>query len=428
MTKRPCRLRLAAALWLACSTPAWAEIELAEWLFYPMYPGDTAHSVHLSAQQLRPDGLLESASRYPRHGDESWTAEEARAGWYNYAPRLIDCATGFSIETGDELLDANGKRIARRDNAAQSLADWKESLANKLGGHSWPIRNEFFLACAGYADKTLQSKRRQLAQTAPPRLSYKPLIASLRTDSTALFEKQAWHYAIDLRTKDFPATPGDLFDTATRHYEAWLGAFLANPKQAPSAPQTTLSEAIQRWLNEQGADVEDVSSRGDGTLAYVDRQPKTRDIPYDLLEQRPAAAAKASKAKLRVRVDCRSGVQLAQNLEWLDDGDHRLATQSLPARILAQDLNQQTANRGELPTDILTPPDMYDVPQAVCRAAAAQCADSLPGKALPFALSAEDATTIKQAGSAAEALLALRTAYRNYRQRFVPSCRIGTHD
>ncbi|MFZ2269918.1 MAG: hypothetical protein WAV95_20270 [Azonexus sp.] len=428
MTKAARRFPLLTALWLACSTPAWAEIELAEWLFYSMYPGDTAHSVHLSAQRLRPDGLLESASRYPRHGDESWTAEEARAGWYNYTPRLIDCATGFSIETGDELLDANGKRIAHRDSAARSLADWKDQLANKLSGHSWPSNNEFFLACAGYADQTLQSKRRQLMQTTPPRLSYKPLIASLRTDSTALFEKQAWRYAIDLRTKDFPATPGDLFDTVTRHYEAWSGAFLANPKPASTAPQAGLSEAVRRWLSDQGADVEDVSSRGDGTLTYVDRQPKTTDIPYELLEQRPAAAAAASKAKLRVRVDCRSGVQLAQSLEWLDESDHRLAKQSLPARILAQELNQQTANRRDPPTGILTPPDMYDVPQTVCRAAAAQCTDSLPGKAQPFALSAEEATTIKQAGSAAEALLALRTAYRNYRQRFVPSCRIGTHD
>ncbi|WP_423381219.1 hypothetical protein [Burkholderia sp. LMG 32019] len=83
-------LKKKAWRWLAVSSfvaLAWlntAHADEVDWLYFPMYPRDTAHAVDLRALSWRPDGLLVSASRYPRVSDDHWTEQESSRGWYGY--------------------------------------------------------------------------------------------------------------------------------------------------------------------------------------------------------------------------------------------------------------------------------------------------------------------------------------------------------
>lgn len=426
-------LAILAGLMTACTAPAaGAELDPAEWMYFSMYPGDTAHSVHLSALRVRADGLLESASRYPLHSEDAWTPEEFALAWYEYAPRLIDCETGYSIMTHQQLLDEQGKPVAQHDDAAQSLARWKDGLRAELRNHKWPDDSEFFLACASAADNRLLAARRGLAKKPLPRLAYKPLIATLRPDTTAMWKRRLWQYEVDASKKKAPATPTELFDQAVRHYRAWLATFMpggtAMAEPAATAPHAGLSTEIRRWLADHGADVEALSSRGDGTVIYVDREPSTFDVPYELLQQRPDNAAEATRADLQIHLDCASGVRVPTRLDWLDGKRNLMATQPMPTALLATHLMRQLAGAQQEERNILSMPALTDVGRLVCLAAAAQCTGTTPKEVPAFELSVDAAEAIKQATAPEAALLALRAAYRSYRQRFVPACSIGANN
>ena len=425
------RLALVLAAALGFSATLAAAPEPAAWLYYSMYPGDHSHAVHLSALRQRPDGLLESASRYPRFDDEPWSEAESARGRYNYVPRLIDCETGFSIETGQQLLDADGRIVASRDNAAAALAEWKRNLDNELGKHQWPVKDEHFLACAGARDDNLQAARRKLAGTPPPRLTYKPIFSGLSEDSEALFARISWREPeVPAKGRIGPATkPVAVFEAAVRRHDQWLAGFMPAKPPVRRADRPALSEDRLNWLKEHGADVEAVHSRGDGTLEYVNRNPSRFELPYSVLVQRPAASENASRAGLLQRIDCRSGLLAGVQLDWLDAEGRLLARQVLPGHEVKQDLDQQMAGLTEDSLSLFAnPPPERDTGALVCLAAAAQCSGSKPRFPEAFALKAADYKSIEQAATAADALLAVRAAHRAYRQRLVPDCRIGKPD
>jgi len=422
MNARTARIFLAVALTTALPLAARAEINLADWLYFPMYAGDNAHSVHLSALKIRPDGLLESASRYPRYRDEPWTAQESARGWYNYVPRLIDCEDGFSIETGERLLDQNGLEIARRDDAAENLADWKRHVKFKLSNHKWPDNSEFVLACAGAADPQLRARRRKLAAAKPLALTYVPLMATLRRDTTALAAKKTWHYKVSASA----TTPKQLFDDVARSYRAWLKGFMPGSKPAAAAAaQTALNADLRNWLSGRGADIDSIVSYGDGTIAFVDRS-RTAQVPRQALDQRPAGAANASHTRLLSYVDCRTGLRLPARIEWQDDQHRTLATQTIAVAALAEMMRRELRNRNALCTNALAQPMLAPTDDLACRATAAQCAGVAPaGEA--FRPTAAERAAIEQAPTPAAALLAVRAVYRAYRRRYVPNCRISTN-
>lgn len=415
------RLPLAAAICLACATPVRADLDLSEWLYYSMYSGDYSHSVHLPALKERPDGLLESASRYPRHQDESWTKDESDRGWYNYVPRLLDCETGLSIETSEHLLDADGKIIATRETGQKSLAEWKESLDRQLAGHKWPVKNELFMACAAVRDEKLAAARKKLAETPPPRLTYKPIMASLREETSALVERASM---LQVSGKDGEKTTAALFDDAARAYTAWLSGFKALPVSERLAAQPGLSESRLTWLKERRINVLTITSPGDGTLEYTNGDPTNFDVPYSVLEQRPALTDNAAQAAMLQRLDCRSGIQLGLHVDWQDENRALLARQALPVDEMAPVLERQIALFNQEPENFFAPLEGSPV-QLICIAAAAQCNDSKPRLPEAFVLKAADWKAIEAATTPADALLVVRAAYRNYRQRFVPNCQIG---
>lgn len=426
---KPSRLALVLAIGLGFSGLAPAAPEPTAWLYYSMYSGDYSHAVHLSALKQRPDGLLESASRYPRYQDEPWTEAESARGRYNYAPRLIDCETGFSIETGQHLLDTDGKIVASRDTAERSLAGWKQDLDGELRNHKWPVKDEYFLACAGARAESLQAARRKLALTPLPRLTYKPLIASLREDSDKLFVRSLWTHMPKVPKGKSITTPASLFEAAAQSYTDWLAGFMPENRPAPRPDQQALSEDRLAWLKEHGADIEAVRSRGDGTVEFVNRNPSRFEVPYSVLEERPAASENASRAGLLQRVDCRNGLQAGLQLDWMDAENGLLARQAYPAGETAREIEQQVSRQDAEALNLFTNLSLdRDVRIMVCIAAAAQCSGNKPRFPEAFALKTADYQAVYQATTAADALLAVRAAHRAYRQRLVPGCRIGNPD
>ena len=415
----------ALALGLALASPGLqAATDMTDWIYFSMYPNDTAHAVHLGALQWRDDGLLASASRYPRTSPHPWAEAQSKRGWYDYFTRLIDCESGMAIDTGRQLLGRDGQTIARRDVAASVLAEWKQSLERRLP-RAWPDNSEHFLACAGAADETLVARRAQIRATPPPPLSYTPLVATLREDSSGLIAQRTWQPE-DTVVGDVPS-PAAVFDALRASHEAWLAAFHGTTMwPAPRPPQAAMPDSATAWLDARGADFDALTSAGDGTVTYADRAPSRYDLPTGTLDAVPEAARGARDALLTVRVDCRSGVHVPQRLMWRDRAGKDLAEQPLDADAVARDAIKRARASGARGTNVLAPPPMDDKPRLACLAAAAVCAGRTPDAPPDFAVDEALQAAVNAATTAEAALRATRAAWRAYRQYWVPSCRIGS--
>ncbi|MDR0215237.1 MAG: hypothetical protein LBJ15_14680 [Comamonas sp.] len=171
------------------------------WLNFPMYHNDTAHAVDLGALRWRPDTLLQTASRYPLHGSESWPKELYSRAWYVYAKRLVDCQTGHDAEISEALLDRNGQLLLERpaQSAPRMMTDRRD------GANRWLGSSEIGLACLAAGDPKLLDQRREAARQPAPRLSYLPISAQLQDDAGLLRSKLS--FQIDL-AKLQAAKPG----------------------------------------------------------------------------------------------------------------------------------------------------------------------------------------------------------------------------
>lgn len=421
---RPAKLGIVALC--AASLFSSAQADPFDWLYFPMYQRDTAHAVHLSALKPRPDGLLDSATRYPRVREEQWTQAESDAGWNDYQQRLIDCETGFSIVYREHLLSQEGKIIASRDNTAANLAKWKADLSNEMRQPAWPIANEIFLACAAAGDAQFLAQRRQASKKKVEVLSYTPRIKALKAETHDVFwRKTQFRPDIEGLLKHPPADAYALFGKLQNQHRAWLSGFapdlVRQGKSGSEAAAAGLNEENQRWLSSQQIEVANVSSRPDGTVRYTNLRPAYADLPDDYREV-PSKLRNAEAADLDVYLDCRSGRQVPSRLLWLDGERKPLASVPISVKPLLQALKQQAAyNDGAAPENILQAASN----NAICQAVAAQCMGKPPAELYSFAFSVQDEEAIKLADSPAAALLAVRKAYRNYRRNFIPDCAIG---
>lgn len=129
------------------------------------FMGDGIHAVDRDRLKLRADGLLESASRYPRTSSQGWTAEQNARGRYEYLERLLDCRTGLYMDTALLLLDPDNRPVARRD---QPYEDQLQQIAlrqDEVATHRWPDSSEIWRACA-----LAMAPRGQADSAAPPEL------------------------------------------------------------------------------------------------------------------------------------------------------------------------------------------------------------------------------------------------------------------
>lgn len=247
----------------ALSTAAFAAITLLaapraladefDWLYFPMYANDTAHAVHLSSLKFRPDGLLSAATRYPRTSNEPWTGQESKAGWYNYDERLIDCETGYFVETGNALLDRDGAKLATRPKDRAQQASRLEDQLREGAGRRWPNNSDVFLACAAASSPTFKKQRAAKAAKAPPLFSDTSLIEVLSADSEALSATGRMRYDLTRIQKRRAASASELFDDMRSQYGAWRksinAAFVPGAALGGRGDQAVLAE-VNRQLKE----------------------------------------------------------------------------------------------------------------------------------------------------------------------------------
>ena len=405
-----------------------------DWLHFPMYERDSAHAVDLSAIKVRPDGLIESATRYPRNGEESWTPEESARGWYYYAPRLIDCETGFSIDTAEMLLAHDGAVVARHDNAAERLAEWKKSIPSDFTSQKWPDNSELFLACAAAFDPRVRADRAKLAKRAPAFLSDTPLFKSLLADTHRLHDKMKPSVDEQKLRQHPPATIKDVMLLLRQQRQNWLAGF--EPSAAwtleATAPQPAWSDASREWLRTQDLEIEDLRSHGDGLLDVV-LTTRSTDLLGAAYEHRPRKAADANNALLTMLVDCRTGMTAEDKIVWRDFENRPLATQVVSTKDAEETFNTLLSSQRDQEPNLMEPATFDRAVHRICAAAAMQCKGSAAkprDEAQRQAdqereLTAEDLAAIDRAATPAEALLIVRARARALRNQFIPSCRIG---
>jgi len=311
---------------LACMTTAQADE--TDWLYFPMYARDTAHAVDLRALSWRPDGLLASATRYPRYSGETWSEEESSRGWYNYERRLIDCNLGFYVTTDVQLLDGDGKVIASRSFKPQ---DWVESLQRQLADSQtkpWPQRDEILLACAAASDTGLKKHRAHSARTVQPLLSSKPIITDLAAESDALMGRARPHYVVNAPHQRPPATAETVFGRVRQQWAQWRQSVIGPAAATPSLAAPNGAD-IERQLSaySQQATPSDIGSvrvlPGD-VLEYV-RPARFMELP-ELSPKDESRVVNMRRASVTIRVDCASGLALPMSVDWRDDDGKVLLT------------------------------------------------------------------------------------------------------
>jgi hypothetical protein len=312
-------LAMAASLWVAGhAAPALAAE--TDWLYFPMYERDTAHAVDLKALRFRAnDGLLVSGSRYPLvNHDSDWTAEQMERAWRSYNARLIDCETGYFLETRVMLLDESGREFASR---VMAHADWVERLAGQLrrGEQAWPRSGgEILLACAAASSPTIKAQRRRQASTPAPLISYRPLTQDLAADSDALLnDVRRMPYDLDDIAKRPPATATALAERLRRQYTDWRRRI--NRAHSPAVP-------AGRLPSQANVDAQLVALGG--------RPGQARPVAPGVIEHEsrwtpgwgaslPSQASDAHHASETTRTDCESGLSVSLSRQFFD-GEGRL--------------------------------------------------------------------------------------------------------
>lgn len=310
-----------------------AAADETDWLYFPMYARDTAHAVDLQALRWRPDGLLASATRYPRHSGEPWTEEESSRGWYNYERRLIDCSLGFYVSTDIQLLARDGTVIASRSYAPAEWVDRLEGQLLESRQNSWPQGNEILLACAAASSPDLKARRARMARKVSPLITFKPITQDLAAESADLMGLARPNLTREALRLKPGMTAAALFDRMRRQYADWRRS-VAGPHAGPADPTTARRNEVERLFGSylQQATAGRISAM---RLLPSDVLEYSRALSfYEFPELRPGEAVRVGDA-YRVarteRLDCQSGVVLPVAWVWRGRDEQVLLTRRASA-------------------------------------------------------------------------------------------------
>jgi hypothetical protein len=330
-----------------------AQAHEADWVYFPMYERDTAHAVHLPALNLRADGLLEAASRYPRLSEEEWTAAENSAGWYEYARRLIDCETGFSVELEAQLLDRASQPIASRPRAA---AAWVEELTAQLRSASnrrWPDNSESALACIAASHPTLREERARRAAQPAPVVSSTPSIKALIAETPSLLRVANKYFDLDAVATAEPQTPEAVFEQLQQQYVDWRKSlnrsvvFAAPPEESLVRLRAKVAETLR--------------AEGAPEMAFRLLAPDVVESLEDwqrLWETPPEPAKDAVVQATVLRTDCRSGLTVSLATVWLNERHEPLHTVAKPVAEVLAELRSRYPSDDSIQSPNLLSPDL----------------------------------------------------------------------
>ncbi len=379
-----------------------------------MYERDTAHAVDLRALRFRPDGLLFSATRYPRHSDENWSEEATARGWYNYETKLIDCRTGFFVALDEQLLDREGRPIERRE---IPLAQQRQRLIDALDPYRqrrWPDNSETLLACAAASDPTLRVRRERAARAPMPLISYEPATQRYMSDSWALLERVMKPIDLETMKRAKIRTSTELFSHIRRQAVAWRTRF-DSTYEPETLSQTALEQIQARALE----------------LVHGPK-PHVRVIESDVIElasewttlwgdeDRPKAAAAARLHATIALTDCSVQVTVPIQRIWLDLHGAVLFARPIAVAQARADVLRQLEGREDAPSVYTgSGPNESDFVSEACQvlavakrraSAGTNDASDANDNRLAFGLTRDDINT---ADTAEAALLRVRTLARS---------------
>lgn len=357
-----------------------------------------AHFIDRKALKVRRDGLLESASRYPRTSSAGWLAEDNARGRYELLERVVDCETGLYVDVALVLLDGDGKEVARQAMGLEAQLQQIAFRQSDVRGHEWPTNSEITLAC--------ELARQPEAQD----------LEELRRAKPGLGEQPG---VFDLAGIGYSPPPDGrgLFTQLQGQYDTYRARF------APPRPPRSSSRAISmdqsggRWLE-----------LGDGyrtkrfdlaSLRYVDGRLEVTHESHDYLRPWPLDIDQEQvDVRVNMAIDCRSGLTVPlEQLFYAKGTDTLHHRRSVHVFETWQALSYSA---GPIWSEWLGPQEPGEAGQ-LCRMAAASC----NGTSSPAETAFEISPSVLPDEGGAPLVLAAREAWLGHRAGFVPTCRIG---
>lgn len=369
-----------------------ADMSRQRWL---RFFGDDAHAIDRQRQRVRPDGLLESATRYPRTSREGWSAEQNAQGHYEYLERLIDCHTGLYVDTALVLLDEQGRTIARQE---RGLDDQLEQIAlrqDEVRSHRWPVDSEIWLACVA---------------AAAPQL--------VQGDTMPDADAPAYDFALIGDAP--PADARGLFDELRMQYDAWRARTIPGPlASAAAVTAQARPRGGERWQaigsldDVRDFDLESLRHQGGDVIEVTARMNR--------VERWPAGVPESARVEQTLRIDCRNGLSVPVRQRFLDEqGDAVRLERSAPVFTTLERMAQAARWESGGWREWLGP-DADTAPARLCRLAAQRCG-------APAGNGAFELDPVRLGDrSGAPLLLAARAIWLQHRATFVPACPIGDH-
>ncbi len=379
-----------------------------DFLFFPVSATDNSHAIHLTTLAFNADGLLTSSTRYPRSRIDGWLPEEANRAAYNYDTRLIDCETGFYVETSAALLDKAGAQIATRPNLGRQLSNQLEQQLRRADSDIWPEPSDIFLACAAASSPTLKAQRAARAVKAQF-VAADPASMVQLEDSKQLFSLARVRYDFASIDKQPPASTAALFGELRAQHAAWRKSI--NSPYFPTPPDSVADAAALAKVNAgmREAGLERIVVKALRGTAF-DQVYQADAVRPGITQKQPANAAFAIET---AHTDCDSRLFLPYDQQVFDANGKLIASVQLTARQALADMKKRYG------PDASGEPGFDMVAQAANAGAICRVLEKVrhaKGAAAPDALlygMAPGALTKYQ--SAAEMLLAIRAARRTYR-------------
>lgn len=388
-------LALVLGLWSGFAAAQSAEAEHSSnaprqrWL---RFFGDDAHAIDRQRLHVRPDGLLESATRYPRTSREGWSAEQNAQGYYEYLERLIDCRTGLHVNTALVLLDERDRTIGRQE---RSLDDQLEQIAlrqDEVRSHRWPGGSEIWLACVA---------------AAAPQL--------VQGDTMPEADVPVYDFAAIGDAP--PADTRGLFHALRAQYDAWLARTVPGP-QVAATMRTELMTPLRPPGGERRLvvdasdfDLDSLRHHGGGVIEVTARM--------DRVERWPAGVPESARVEQTLDIDCRNGLSVPVRQRFLDSRSGALQLErSAPVFTTLEQMAQAARWEAGGWREWLGP-DADTAPARLCRLAAQRCGAPVGNRAFEL----DPVRLGHQPG--APLLLAARAIWLQHRATFVPACLLG---
>ena len=395
-----------ALIAFACAAHAGAADD--DYLFFPISATDNTRAIDLPSLAFSADGLLTSSTRYPRSRSEGWLPDESSRAAYNYDTRLIDCETGFYAETSAALLDQSGAKVATRSSPARQLSTQLEYQLKRADSDNWPEPSDIFLACAAASSPTLKAQRSARAVKAQFVAPDPASLAQLE-DSKELFATARMRYDFASLEKQPPASALALFGEMRAQHAAWRKSI--NSPYFPPAPDSAADAVTLAKVTAamRAAGLERIVVKGLRGTAF-DQVYQADGAHPGIAQKQPANAAFAIES---AHADCHSRLFMPFDQQIFDSSGKLIASVQLGAKQALADMKRRYG------PDAAGASGFDSV--AVAANAAVICS-LVDGARNPRPVAAPDALlygmapgALSQQQSAAEMLLAIRAARRNYR-------------